>query len=295
MTRDRMLAWAALAATLVIWASFLVSTRAAVATALGPVEIGLMRFAPAALLFAPVLMRRGPIPAGATWRDAAVFAVCGGILFVFLLASGMRFAPVADAGVFAPAMLPLWVAIIARFVLGERIGRAQAAGLALIVAGALAVGGWAAMVEGAPGAWRGHILFACASFNWAIYTVAFRRSRLAALPAAAMLAFWAALGFVVLAVLLGTHFSAVPVRTLVIQTLLQGVLSGFVATYTFFYAIERLGAGRTATFAAVVPILAALGAWAFLGEPLDAAKGVGVAVTAVGVALASRPRREPVG
>ncbi|MBP7241413.1 DMT family transporter [Amaricoccus sp.] len=212
MTRDRILAWAALAATLVIWASFLVSTRAAVATALGPIEIGLMRFAPAAILFAPVLFRRGPIPAGATWRDATVFALCGGVAFVFLLASGMRYAPVADAGVFAPAMLPLWVALIARFALGERIGGVQAVGLAFLVAGGLAVGGWGAMTAGAPGAWRGHVLFACASLNWAIYTVAFRRSRLAALPAAAMLAFWAAAGFLVLAGLFGTHFGAVPVR-----------------------------------------------------------------------------------
>ncbi len=212
MTRDRILAWAALAATLVIWASFLVSTRAAVATALGPIEIGLMRFAPAAILFAPVLFRRGPIPAGATWRDATVFALCGGVAFVFLLASGMRYAPVADAGVFAPAMLPLWVALIARFALGERIGGVQAVGLAFLVAGGLAVGGWGAMTAGAPGAWRGHVLFACTSLNWAIYTVAFRRSRLAALPAAAMLAFWAAAGFLVLAGLFGTHFGAVPVR-----------------------------------------------------------------------------------
>jgi drug/metabolite transporter (DMT)-like permease len=77
---------------------------------------------------------------------------------------------------------------------------------------------------------------------------------------------------------------------------LQGLLSGFVATLTFVYAVGRLGASRTASFAALVPILAALGGWAVLGEPIGWVKGAGIVVVATGVALASRTsRREPLG
>lgn len=285
------LAWAALAATLAIWASFLVATRAAVGTALGPVEIGLLRFAPAALLFAPVFLRGGALPGGARPRDAALFAAFGGLGFVLLLAGGLAHAPVADAGVFAPAMLPLYVTLLDRALNGTPVPPRRRVGLGLILAGALAVGGYEAVAGAAPGAWKGHLMFSAAALSWAVYTLAFRASGLAALPAAATLALWSALGFLALAAVTGTDFAAVPPATLALQAALQGVLSGFVASFTFFYAVAKLGAARTAAFAALVPILAALGASAILGEPLGALKALGVLVTAAGVALASAPAR----
>ena len=74
MARSSLIAWVALAATVTIWASFLVSTRAAVASPLGPIEVGLMRFGPAALLFLPVYLREGLLPGGARPRDALLIA-----------------------------------------------------------------------------------------------------------------------------------------------------------------------------------------------------------------------------
>lgn len=122
---------------------------------------------------------------------------------------------------------------------------------------------------------------------WAAYTVTYRLSGLAPLPAAAMLCFWACAGFVGLALVTGTRFSQVPLPTLALQVVLQGVLSGFLAPLTYVYSVSRLGASRTAAFAALVPILAALGAWVFLGEQIGWIKGAGVIVVAIGVALAS--------
>ena len=290
MARDDLIAWIALAATVTIWASFLISTRAAVASPLGPIEVGLMRFGPATLLFLPVYLRHGLLPGGARPRDALLIAGCGGFAFILLLSNGLRFAPVADAGVFTPSMLPIYVALLSVVLLGDRFGRGQCLGFGLIVAGALAVGGWEALYGGAEGAWRGHLLFSAASMAWAVYTVAFRVSDLSALHAAALLCFWTFLGILVLAAIFGTRFGEVPVPTLSLQVFLQGVLSGFLATFTYGFAITRLGASRTASFAALVPILAALGGWAVLGEPLSWLKGVGIVVVATGVALASYRR-----
>jgi drug/metabolite transporter (DMT)-like permease len=250
-----------------------------------------MRFVPAALLLSPVILRQGPLPGGARPRDAVLIAGFGGFAFILLLANGLRFAPVADAGIFAPSMLPVYVALLSWLVAGERFSRGQTLGFALILLGALAVGGWEALGTAREGAWRGHLLFTLAAMAWAVYTVAFRLSGLRPLQGAALLCFWSAAGFLALGEAFGTRFADTAPSTVALQVVLQGLLSGFAATFTYGFAISRLGAARTASFAALVPILAALGGWAILGEPLGWVKGAGVLVVAAGVVLASRPAR----
>lgn len=280
-------AWTALVVTIVIWASFLIVTRAAMTSKIGITEVGLLRFGIGTLFFAPVLIRSGPIPRGAGWREILLIPGCGGLLFIVLLSFGLQRAPVADSGIFTPSMLPFYVALLSYFFLGERLERSRIYGLVLIGTGALAVGGWEAIRNSGDGTWIGHLAFTAASFSWAIYTIVFRKSGLNAAQAAAMMCFWAAIAFAVLALFQGTNFSAIPLKTLLIQGLFQGVLSGFLATLTFFYAVTHLGASRTAAFAALVPILAAVGGWIFLGEPIGILKAIGIGIVATGVALAS--------
>ncbi len=287
MTKTPALAWVALAATVLIWATFLVSTRAAVTGALGPVEVGIMRYGPALILFLPVLIRHGPLPTGAGLREVLLVGLMGGLIFIMLLTSGLRFAPVADSGVFAPSMLPFFVAVLSFFLLGERFDGLRLTGFVLILIGALAVGGWDALSQAESGAWRGHLLFLAGAFCWAIYTIAFRKSSLTAMQAAAMISFWSMLGFGALALFLGVDFTTAPTNFVILQFLLQGVLSGFTATITYGYAITHLGASRTAAYAALVPVLAALGGWIFLDEPIGAVKTAGILVVSLGVALAS--------
>ena len=87
---------AALAATVLIWASFLVATRAAVTDSMGPVEVALVRFGTGAVLFLPVLLRHGAIPDGVRTTDLVLLPLLGGVAFILLLAAGLRHAPVAD-------------------------------------------------------------------------------------------------------------------------------------------------------------------------------------------------------
>jgi len=294
LSADPRAGWAALAFTIAVWASYLVAARAAVTTSFTPVELGLMRFLPGAVLFVPLLWRRGLRPGGARWRDVGLIAGFGGVLFVLLLTSGLRFAPVADSVIFTPAMLPVFVAGLARLIDGDRITGRRLAGLGLILAGAMAVGGWEALGRGG-GAWRGHLLFLGASFSWAVYTLAYRRSGLGATDSAAIMCFWTSLAFLPLALITGVDFLRGGWGPLALHGTLQGLFSGFLATLSFFVAITRLGPGTVAPFAALVPGLAALGAWAILDEPVGAVKLAGLAVVSLGVALASgalAPRRQ---
>ncbi|WP_316013062.1 DMT family transporter [Roseobacter sp. HKCCA0434] len=289
---DRLLAWGAVAITLVIWASFLVVTRAAARAELSPADVGLLRFAPAALLFAPVWLRRSPLPPGARPVEIVTIALTGGFAFVGLLSWGLQYAPVADSGVFAPSMLPLYVALLSFLLLGERFGPLRLAGFALILAGAVGIGGWEALSGAASGTWRGHLLISVAAFLWACYTVAYRRSSIAPVDAAAMICFWSALGFIALAFVVPLRLPQAALSVIALQIVMQGVLSGFVSTITYGYALSRIAPSKVAACAALVPVMAALGGWVFLGEPIGLVKSLGIAVVALGVLLASGAIRD---
>lgn len=284
---DRFRAFTALGLTLIIWASFLVVTRAAMNARLGPVEVGLIRFGIGTIFFAPILFKRGLFPPGANWKNLILIPGFGGIAFILLLSAGLQIAPVADSGVFTPSMLPFYVAVLSALFLGERFSNLRILGLLLILIGALAVGGWVAISDGNEGVWRGHLYFTAASLSWAIYTIGFRQSGMSAIDAGAFMCFWSALGLGIIALIFGVDYSATTLRTLATQMFFQGFLSGFVATLTYFYAVTHIGASRTAAFAALVPVLAALGAWVVLGESIGWFKTMGIVVVSFGVALAS--------
>ena len=282
----RVLPVLALIATIIIWASYLVVTRLGVTGKLGWVDLGLLRSGTAALVFLPYTLKNGLFPGRTTVKDIAFISGFGGFAFVFFLATGLQFAPVADSGVFTPSMLAVWVAVLSVLFVGARYTHRQVFGLVTIIAGALFLGGGAALLGAGDGAWRGHLLFLCASASWAAYTVRFRASELTALQATVLMATWATLFFVVCAVFTGIRIQTLSADQLAVQVT-QGVAAGVVANFTFLYAVRTLGAPLTAAAAAFVPVLAALGGWYFLGEPVSIWQGAGVLVAAIGVALAS--------
>jgi drug/metabolite transporter (DMT)-like permease len=282
-----LLAWGAVAVTIAVWGGYMVLARGMAREAMGPHDLGILRYLPAALLFAPVWLRFGLKPRRTSWGMAAVVGLLGGAGFMTLLGSGLAIAPVADAGVFTPSMLPFFVAILSWLVLGERFTPVRVAGFALILTGALAVGGWEAVANAGEGVWRGHLMLLAASLSWACYTVAYRRSGLTPVEAAAMIALWSSVVFLVWAALTGSRLGELDWGMLAFQTATQGVLTGFVAAFTYGYALTAIGASRTAAFAALVPVIAALGGLVFLDEPIGPVKAAGIALTAAGVLLAS--------
>ena len=123
---------------------------------------------------------------------------------------------------------------------------------------------------------------------WAGYTLAFRRTGLKATETVGLVGLWSAviltpygLPGVIDAVSAGYG------REILIQLLIQGLLSGVVALVAFGIAIERLGSSRAASFTGLVPALAAVIAVPVLGEHPDTAAIIGVVATGVGVTLAS--------
>ncbi len=278
---------AAALVTVLIWASWILSTRYAVTGRFSIAELMLMRFPPAALLLLPVLLKRGFWPREARWGLVVLVIACSGPGFVLTMVTGMSLAPASDAGALAPGTLPLFVALASALWLGERFTPVRLAGFAMIVFGGLVVGGGELLANAQAGAWRGHLLFLAASSIWAVFTVAFRLSGLSALHAAALTAFWSSVALLPVLPFAGISFDGAEWGEVAVMTLEQGIVVGVIALLTYGSAVTMIGPSRTAAFAALAPVLALAGGVALLGETLTPMRVAGVLVVALGVVLAS--------
>ncbi|MCK6449814.1 MAG: DMT family transporter [Alphaproteobacteria bacterium] len=287
--RDVMVGIAAALATVTLWAGWIVVTRLGVtATALGPADIGVLRYLVPALVLAPVLFRKGLALRRVGAPAMALIVIGAGIPFFLVCTSGIKLTPAAQVGAMLPGTMPLFVALLAVGLMGERIAGWRLAGFALVAAGVGAIAIHAIVAESAPGQWRGHLLLLGAAFLWAVYTHAFRRAGIGAVHATALVGFWSMLGFLPVYLLwLGPALLDVPARDVVVQLVFQGVLSGLVSMMTYAQAVKRLGASRAAIFSALTPVLATLLAIPVLGEWPDAVTLVGIVAVGAGVALAS--------
>jgi drug/metabolite transporter (DMT)-like permease len=269
-----------------IWAAWIVGTRHAVTGTLPPEAVGLLRMIVPALLFAPVWLRTGLAPQGI--RGLVALCVLGaGAPFFIVVATGMKFAPAADIGPLLPGTMPLFAALLAVLVDRERIGPERLIGYALIVAGIVAIAG-RGVFDFSSGAWRGHGFVLVGAFLWAIYTIAFRRSRLGPFEAAALIGFWSTLMLLPFGMPpLAEAWRAGHGWEIAAQTVIQGVFSGILGLVAYGIAVARLGASKAAAFAALAPGMAAVIAIPVLGEAPDMAAVVGIVATSIGVALAS--------
>jgi len=192
---------AAAVVTVLIWTSFIVVARASSDPARGgvltPFDIAYCRILGASLILLPwgawlVRQDRARGVLGASWLRVSPLPAhitvklgfFGGLLYALLAYSGFAHAPALHASVLMPGSLPLWTALLALWLLRERITPARALGLALIVLGDLLVGGLSLLGAFDGGSvWLGDVLFMTAAMCWAVYSVLARHYKLDAVRA----------------------------------------------------------------------------------------------------------------
>ena len=288
--------------TVLIWTAFIVIARASAMRSLTAIDISMCRFVGAGLILGAwtVWKLRQPgvhaqwlgfslLPARLTMA-AAGFA---GIGYSFFAYSGFFFAPAAHASVLLPGLLPLWTALLAVLVLGERIAPRRAAALGLLALGAVLVGGVsiAQALAAGKGVWKGDVLFMCGSFCWACYGIMLRKHPLDPIAVTAALSIFCLVTAVpvyavlVFAGLVTSELGSAPWAEIAFHVLVQGGLSVVVSGITFAMMVRHYGPMRSTMITALVPGLSAMAAALLLAEPLVWNVVLGLACVTLGIVL----------
>ncbi|MBX3656586.1 MAG: DMT family transporter [Ramlibacter sp.] len=297
---------AAAVVTVTIWTSFIVIARASAQRTLGPFDLAFARILGAGLVLLPWgwwLVRSGRLPgwlglSPLPWRLTALTGLFGGLLYALLAYAGFFYAPAAHASVLMPGSLPLWTTVLAALILHDRITPLRAAGLALIVAGDVLVGGASLLhAFGGGDVWRGDLLFMSAALCWSVYGVLARRHGLGPVQATIAITVFAFVAYVpAYAVLAATgavpsRLAVAPWGELLFQVVFQGVGSVVISGITFTTMIRHFGPVRSTMITALVPGLSALGAVVFLGEPLYWNLLAGLGLVTAGILFGVRAAR----
>ena len=274
--------------TAVLWGSWAVISRVGLTDGLNFHDVTALRFGVAGLILLPVLLRRGVDRtgiAGVRWPIALALCIGAGVPYSLLVFAGLAIAPASHQAVIGPSVVLLLTATLSWIALGERLGRLQLVGMAIILAGVATIGA-KAVLDATSGIGWGHLLFVIAAAFWSAFTVVARAWRVDALVATAIVSVLSLAYLPVYFALFGLRLLAAPPSAVVLQAVFQGILTGVVALILFLRAVALLGAGRAALFVAVVPAMGALLAAPVLGERLTASTLVGAALVSLGMLLA---------
>jgi drug/metabolite transporter (DMT)-like permease len=249
-----------------------------------------------ALIAAPLLwaIARWRTPGGRTLarRDVvafAVLAVTGLVLNTTVWYYGLARTTALNAGILGAAS-PIFVAVAAALLLGDRLTRLNWLGIAVSV---LAV-----MVTVAKGSItvllsftvnRGDLIILGSQWAWVSYTL-YLRAASSTLPAIRIMAGAHAVGallLVPLALVIDRPWRAVPgpIGWLVI---LYGVFPVTLGHLWYYDVVRSIGPGRSATFLNLMPFVVLALSWAIVGEPVRTYHVVGALLVIIGVYLATR-------
>ena len=276
---------AALAATVLLWASAYAGIRVGL-TEYGPGQVALFRLLTASVVLALyALVTRMRLP---EVRDLPAILLLGFLAFAVYHAAlnfGEETVGAGAAGVLI-ATAPVITALLAAAFLRERIEPLGKVGMGLSFAGAALI----SVDEGRgfsldPGAFLILLSALCVSVYFVFQKPYLRK--------------YGALAFTTYAVWAGTLFALIYLPGLVAQVgaasasvtltmVYLGVFPTAVAYVTYAYAFSRMDASAAASFLYLVPVLAYLIAWVWIGEAPSLLSVAGGVIVLAGVFMVNR-------
>jgi drug/metabolite transporter (DMT)-like permease len=248
----------------------------------------LLRFAGGALLVLPFLLYRGRLHNldGLGWRRGISLALVGGPLFGLVVYSAFALAPLAHATVFPPACVMVTGMALSAFLLGERPGRYQLGGCALLGLGLVALA-YDGLAAGGRLTWLGDLLFALAGCSWGVFTFLLRRWLVDPMRAVAAVTVPSALAILPVWLLItGGSLPPVPAETILAQWFFQGAMGGVLGVAAFGGAVRALGAAKASALPSFTPAVTTLLGIPALGRLPTRLELLGMGLATLGLLLA---------
>ncbi|TVR64821.1 MAG: DMT family transporter [Gemmatimonadales bacterium] len=258
---------------------------------LSPLALNALRFPLACLVIWVVVRATGPLPRIRKRDLPALLGLgfLGNAAYQLLFIYGLDGTRAGNAALLM-ATVPVWALLLAAVTREGTLDRTVWWGVLLTVAGVglMVVGGSGGVgIEGA--SLRGDVLMLLAAMSWAAYTVGTRplSLRYGALPVIA----WTLWSGSAVLVLLGlpslgdARLSSLGVGPW-IAVVFSGVFSLGVAYLLWYRGVVRLGSARTSAYANLVPVVALVVAWYWLGEVPTGIQLAGAAVILSGIVMA---------
>lgn len=273
--------WAAMCATVVLWASFALSSRALGESSLSVLDAAFLRFVTPLVLLAPRLPRVVRALRGER-RAVVILLMAGGLPHFLVFGYGAHLTSAALTGMLVPGTVPLFVALLLAN-RDSRVSPAKGLGLAAISAG-VAV----STVSLGSGAALGSIaLLLTAGFVWAVYTIGLQRTGLAPLDVVLAVCAASSVGCVVLGVagVLPSRLAAgsASLHDVAMILAVQGIGTGVLSTLCYAYAVRSLGSTLSSVAGAASPVLTAIVAVPLFGELVTTGIGIALILIVVGV------------
>ena len=278
----------AIAVTVLVWAGFALSTRAASGAQLTIGDVALIRSGIPALFFLPFLPKRIAVLRQLPARRWLMIAAGAGLPFFWLAAMGGAQTSATHVGALIAGTTPVSVAVLTWVIYRQRPAVMLPLGIILVGVAALigASGNLAA------GSLTGVALLLSASLLWGCYTLGLRGSGLDPIGCALVLALPSTLVLLPLLAtgVLPSNLTQVRLAEAMPFILAQGVGVGLVSSLTYAIAIARLGVAKCAAIGSLAPAIAAVLAVPLLHEALTPGTILAVLIICAGVMLANRPK-----
>ena len=204
----------------------------------------------------------------------------------------------ATNGVILNSSIPIMIIVTGWLIYRDTITRVQALGVAISLAGVLAVltGGDLSVLASLT-LNRGDVIVLAGMVFWAVYTVLLRMKP-AELPGLALLACCGTVGLAFLAPLAAAELlffggSVTFTPASVAAMLYVGTFPSFIGYVFWNRAVAEVGSNVAGIFIHLMPAFGSLLAWHFLGERFEAFHLAGIALILAGVWLTARGRRAP--